>query len=80
MLGGHSGLAVKTRPMSREEWGVSPSVCCSLRAGMELSDGRLHQATSLSKEKANTFRFCREHLQQTVEFKLDKESSENMSI
>lgn len=39
-----------------------------------------HQATSLSKEKVNTFRFCMRASQQTVEFKLDKESSENMSM
>lgn len=67
--------------MSREECGVSLYVLQPEgRYGVKWMVG-LHQATSLSKEKANTFRFCMRASQQTVEFKkLDKESSENMSV
>lgn len=74
------GLVVKTRPMSREEWGLSLYVWQPEgRYGAKWMVG-FHQATSLSKEKANTFRFCMRASQQTVEFKLYKESSENMSM
>ena len=74
------GLVVKTRPMSREEWGLSLCVWQPEgRYGAKWMVG-LHQATSLSKRKVNTFRFCMRASQQTVQFKLDKESIENMSV